>query len=82
MVPPTADRISAPDSMVYFFLFDHITRQDSLAAQQAAVGKNGNAIKTYYASAVGITPPISRSCTTLLSRAGLWSPGRTMPPQP
>lgn len=54
--PPTAGRASVPDYTLYFFLFDHITKQDSLAAQQTAVGKNGNAIKTYYATAVGLTP--------------------------
>ena len=33
--------LSVPDHALYFFLFDHISNQDKLAAQEVAAGNNG-----------------------------------------
>ena len=55
--PPTSGHQTIPDQTLYFFLFDHISTQDTLATQQIAAGKNGNSIRNYYATAIGLTTP-------------------------
>lgn len=51
---PQPGQVAVPDRVLYFLLFDHITRQDTLATQQAAQGKNGNVFRNYYAGVIGL----------------------------
>ena len=54
---PPSGSLPVPDHALYFFLFDHISNQDKLAAQEVAAGKNGDYIRNYYATTIGLTAP-------------------------
>jgi hypothetical protein len=51
---PQPGQVPIPDRVLYFLLFDHITRQDTLAMQQAALGNNGSIFRNYYAGVIGL----------------------------
>lgn len=65
--------LTVPDHALYFFLFDHISNQDKLAAQEIAAGKNGDYIRNYYETAVGLASPDFQSLhdTALPCRAAV-----------
>jgi hypothetical protein len=53
--PSSAGQQAPPDRILYFVLFDHITKQDQIAAQQTAAGNDGNVFRNYYQAAIGLT---------------------------
>jgi hypothetical protein len=54
---PQSGHVPPPDRVLYFILFDNISKQDSMAIQQTAAGKNGDAVKNYYATTIGLSAP-------------------------
>ena len=52
---PQSGHITPPDRVLYFILFDNITKQDQMATQQTAAGQNGAVVKNYYAGVIGLS---------------------------
>jgi hypothetical protein len=46
---------AVPDHVLYWFLFDHISTQDRLAAARAAAGQQADEIKNYYQKTIGLS---------------------------
>jgi hypothetical protein len=54
---PQSGPVTPPDRVLYFILFDNITKQDQTATQQTAAGKNGDVTRNYYATTIGLSAP-------------------------
>jgi hypothetical protein len=52
---PQPGPVTPPDRVLYFILFDNITKQDQTATQQTAAGKNGDVTRNYYATTIGLS---------------------------